>query len=78
MKYDSNLPEIYVNELRRLRQITETLNNDKSLLDSELERLRSDVLDLRQEWVNYEHFYFSEQISRDQLYVKKSQYLHNN
>jgi len=49
VKYDSNLPEIYVNELRRLRQITETLNNDKSLLDSELERLRSDVLDLRQE-----------------------------
>ena len=49
IKYDSNLPEIYVNELRRLRQITETLNNDKSLLDSELERLRSDVLDLRQE-----------------------------
>ena len=65
MKYDSNLPEIYVNELRRLRQITETLNNDKSLLDSELERLRSDVLDLRQEWVNYEHFYLSEQISRN-------------
>lgn len=49
VKYDSNLPEIYVNELRRLRQITETLNNDKSLLDSELERLRSDVMDLRQE-----------------------------
>merc|ERR1719223_2690257 len=49
VKYDSNLPEIYVNELRRLRQITETLNNDKSLLEAELERLRSDVLDLRQE-----------------------------
>ena len=56
VKYDSNLPEIYVNELRRLRQITETLNNDKSLLDSELERLRSDVMDLRQEYVIFVNF----------------------
>ena len=49
VKYESNLGDIYQAELRRLRSIVEAIQTDRQMLETETDRLRADVADMRQE-----------------------------
>lgn len=49
VKYDSSLAEIYQSEKRRLTSGIEQTETDRQLLDTEVDKLRTDVADMRQE-----------------------------
>lgn len=49
VKYESNLSEIYQAEKRRLKALLEAINTDRQLLETEVDKLRTDVSDMRSE-----------------------------
>ena len=49
VKYDSKLPDLYANEVRRLKSLIDSLHTDKALIDAELDHMRDDVDDLKRE-----------------------------
>lgn len=49
VKYESSLAEIYQAERRRLQSLIEAIHTDKQLLETEVDKLRSDVVDMRSE-----------------------------
>jgi len=49
VKYDSRLGDLYASEVRRLKTMIDNLNTDKALVDGELDHMRQDVNNLKQE-----------------------------
>jgi len=49
VKYDSKLPDLYTNEVRRLETIIDSLHSDKALIDVEIDQMRKDINDLNEE-----------------------------
>jgi len=49
VKYESSLAEMYQAERRRLKSLIEAIHTDKQLFETEVEKLRADVVDMRSE-----------------------------
>lgn len=49
VKYDSQLDELYVSEVRRLKTFIDSLKTDRTLIEAELEHMQNDVADLKRE-----------------------------
>ena len=49
VKYESKLGDLYTNEVRRLKLMIESLTTEKTAIDDEVEHMRRDVNELKNE-----------------------------